>query len=53
MTPATLYYLDRTRDSRQNRTATIQDCEVGLRVEAYVDEAGNAIWVKIETATGN
>ncbi len=48
MTPVTLYYLDRTRDRKQSRTATILDCEVGLRVEAYLDEAGNAIWVKIE-----
>ncbi len=48
MTPATRYYLDRTRYGQQNRKATFEDCEVGLRVEAYLDNDGNAIWVKIE-----
>lgn len=50
MTPTTHYYLDRTGKRRQNRTATIDDCEAGLRVEVYLDETGNAIWVKIEAA---
>lgn len=48
MTPATRYYLDKTRARKQNKTTRFEDCEVGQRIEAYVDDDGNAVWVKIE-----
>lgn len=48
MTPATRYYLDKTRARKQNKTSSFEDCEVGQRIEAYVDDDGNAVWVKIE-----
>lgn len=47
MTPATRYYIDRSGEKKQSRTGDFEDCEVGLRIEAYVDAAGNAVWVKI------
>ncbi len=48
MTPATRYYLDKTRAKKQNKMSSFEDCEVGQRIEAYVDDDGNAVWVKIE-----
>ncbi len=50
MTSATLYYVDRTGERKQNATGSFEDCQVGLRMEAYVDDEGNAIWVKVEAA---
>ena len=43
------YYLDRTAYGKQNTTGSIQDCRVGRRIEAYVDEDGTAHWVKVQT----
>ena len=48
MSPVTRYYVDKTRARKQNKTGSFEDCEVGQRIEAYVDEDGNAVWVKIE-----
>ena len=50
MTPATRYYVIRTGGKKQNSTGSYEDCEVGRRMEAYLDEDGNAVWVKIEVS---
>lgn len=47
MTPATRYYLDRSGERRRSVTGSVEDCREGQRVEAYVDDDGNAIWIKI------
>lgn len=50
MSKATRYYVDKTRTRKQNKTSSFEDCEVGQRIEAYVDDDGNAVWVKIEAS---
>ena len=47
MTPNTRYYVDKNSVKQRNVTGSIDDCEVGRRVEAYIHEDGNAVWVKI------
>lgn len=47
MTPSTRYYIDKSSDRKQNSYGTFDDCEAGQRIEAYADDDGNAVWVKI------
>lgn len=48
MTPVTRYYVDNTRARTQSRKGSLEDCEVGQRIEVYIDDDGNALWVKTE-----
>ena len=50
MTPATRYYVDKTQTRKQNKTGSFEDCEIGQRIEAYVNDDGNVVWVKIEAS---
>lgn len=45
----TLYYLDRSHYGRKNAMGSIRDCELGRRVEVYVTEGSDALWLKIDT----
>ncbi len=47
ITPETRYYLDKSGDKEQSVTARLEDCREGRRIEAYVDDGGNAVWIKI------
>lgn len=47
LTQDTRYYIDKSRNKKRNRTGGVEDCEVGSRVEAYVNDDGEAIWVKV------
>lgn len=48
MTPDTRYYIDRSDDKEQSETGDFDDCREGQRIEAYVDDDGDAIWIKID-----
>ncbi len=48
MADATRYYLDRTKYKRTNKSATIEDCKVGSKVEIRYRPDATVDWVKIE-----
>ena len=50
MTQSTRYYIDKSSDRKQNRYGDFDDCESGQRIEAYVDDNGEAVWVKIDAS---
>lgn len=45
---STRYYLDRTKRKMSNQTATIRDCEVGLKLEIRILADGSVDWIKID-----
>lgn len=47
MTKSTRYYIDRNAEKKRNMTGDVEDCEVGSRIEAYVNEEGVVVWVKV------
>lgn len=47
LTQNTLYYIDNSRDKKRNTTGGVEDCEVGSRIEAYINDDGEAVWVKV------
>ena len=48
MSPKTRYYIDRSNVEGQNELGSYEYCEAGMRVEVYVDDDGEAIWVKVQ-----
>lgn len=46
-TPKTRYYLDRSRERERSEAADFSECREGRLIEAYVDDGGNAVWIKI------
>ncbi len=46
VTEETKIYLD-TGPGRTNRIGTEEDCQVGRKIEVYLQEDGTAYWVKI------
>ena len=48
ITPDTRYYIDRSDDKERSKAGTFDDCREGQRIEAYVDDNGDAIWIKID-----
>jgi hypothetical protein len=49
MTEKTIYYLDRNEAKKQNSLGSFEDCEIGRRVEAKLDDDGYVVWIKIAT----
>ena len=47
ITPQTRFYLDRSDNQKRSVAGSFDDCREGRRVEAYVDDNGKAIWIKI------
>ena len=47
VTPQTRYYIDKSAEKESSVTGSFEDCREGRRIEAYVDENGDAIWIKI------
>lgn len=47
ITPKTRFYLDKSGDKSSSVTGDFNDCRVGRRIEAYLDDNGDAIWIKI------
>ena len=48
-TEETRYYLDRSAEGESSEAAGFNECREGRRIEAYIDDSGNAIWIKIAT----
>ena len=48
ITDDTLYYLDRSARGGKNEIGGAEDCTEGRKIEAYVAENGDAMWIKIE-----
>ena len=48
LTNRTLYYIDNSNQKMRSVTGGIEDCEVGSRVEALVNDDGEAVWVKVQ-----
>ena len=48
MTSDTRYYIDRSDDKKQSETGDFDDCREGQRIEVYLDDEGDAIWIKID-----
>lgn len=49
MTPKTRYYIDKSYEKLRSEVGSYEDCEVGMRVEVYVNDAAEAIWVKVRS----
>lgn len=47
ITPDTRYYIDKSSDKERNVTGSLDDCREGRRIEVYVHENEEAIWIKI------
>jgi len=47
LTDRTLYYVDNSKQKIRSVTGGIEDCEVGSRVEAFVNDEGEVVWVKV------
>ena len=47
VTSATRYYIDKSATKGHNVAGSFDDCEEGRLIEAYVDDDGHAIWIKI------
>lgn len=45
--PDTRFYLDRSGDKERSVTGSFADCREGRRIEAWVNDDGDAIWIKI------
>lgn len=50
-TPETRYYIDKSSEVQRNVTGSIDDCREGRRIEAYVHENDEAVWIKIAATT--
>ena len=50
ITPKTRYYIDRSSEQERSVTGSFEDCREGRRIEAYVDDGGDAVWIKIDAA---
>lgn len=48
MTPKTRYYIDRSSQKARSEVGSYEDCETGMRVEVYLNDDGEAIWVKMQ-----
>ena len=46
-TTETRYYLDKSADAESSKAAGFDECREGRRIEAYLDDSGYAIWIKI------
>ena len=45
---STRYYIDRSKQKRSNDSATLRDCEVGMKIEARLKPDGSVDWIKID-----